>query len=65
VKEAIDRLEASDREVLAMRHFENLSNVEVARVLGIKETAASQRYVRAMERLRKILPKGLCKGQSR
>jgi RNA polymerase sigma-70 factor (ECF subfamily) len=41
--------------VLALRHFEQLSNVETAEVLGIKPTAASNRYVRALERLKQIL----------
>jgi len=44
-----------DREVLAMRHFEELTNSETAKALGISEQAASVRYVRAIARLRKIL----------
>lgn len=44
-----------DREVLALRHFEELSNSETARALEISEQAASLRYVRAISRLRKIL----------
>jgi RNA polymerase sigma-70 factor (ECF subfamily) len=40
-----------DREVLALRHFEQLGNKEVAQVLGVRETAASNRYVRALGRL--------------
>jgi RNA polymerase sigma-70 factor (ECF subfamily) len=44
-----------DREVLAMRHFEELTNSETARVLGLTEQAASARYVRAVTRLRKVL----------
>ena len=50
-----------DREVLALRHFEQLTNAEAARVLGIKETAAANRYVRALERLRGVLA-GLSRG---
>jgi RNA polymerase sigma-70 factor (ECF subfamily) len=38
--------------VLALRHFEQLSRAEVARVLGISEAAAGKRYLRALERLR-------------
>jgi RNA polymerase sigma-70 factor (ECF subfamily) len=49
---AIDRLDAIDREVLALRHFEHLSNAETAVVLGLTVAAASKRYVRALERLR-------------
>ena len=44
-----------DREVLALRHFEQMNNVEIARVLGISETAASNRFVRALKRLKVIL----------
>ena len=48
-------MEPLDREVLALRHFEQLTNAETARVLGISETAACNRYVRALERMRLIL----------
>jgi RNA polymerase sigma-70 factor (ECF subfamily) len=41
--------------VLALRHFEDLSNDEVAEVLGLKKAAASNRYVRALKRLKDIL----------
>jgi RNA polymerase sigma-70 factor, ECF subfamily len=41
--------------VLTLRHFEELSNGETARVLGIQKSAASNRYVRALGRLRKVL----------
>jgi RNA polymerase sigma-70 factor (ECF subfamily) len=44
-----------DQEVLALRHFEELSNSEVAEVLGIQQKAASIRYVRALRRLKDIL----------
>ena len=44
-----------DREVLALRHFESLSNREVASLLGMTEQAASIRYVRALGRLKQIL----------
>jgi RNA polymerase sigma-70 factor (ECF subfamily) len=55
IQEALNRMEPLDREVLALRHFEQLSNAETALVLGIKEPAACNRYVRALERLRLIL----------
>jgi RNA polymerase sigma-70 factor (ECF subfamily) len=55
VREALGGLEALDREVLALRHFEQLSNAETAQVLGIGETAASNRYVRALKRLKGAL----------
>ncbi|WP_372894609.1 sigma factor-like helix-turn-helix DNA-binding protein [Stieleria sp.] len=46
-----------DREVVALRHFEELTNQEVAMELGITPKAASIRYVRALERLRSVLEK--------
>ncbi len=55
LREAIDGMDEIDREVLAMRHFEELTNAEVAQALGIQETAASNRYVRAIRRLKAIL----------
>jgi RNA polymerase sigma-70 factor (ECF subfamily) len=53
--EALDTMDPTDREVLAMRHFEQLTNAEAAQVLGIQERAAAKRYLRALERLKKIL----------
>ena len=52
---ALEAMGALDREVLALRHFEELTNSETARALAITEQAASLRYVRAIGRLRKIL----------
>ncbi len=47
-----------DREVLALRHFEQLSNAETARVLDLQEATASKRYVRALKKLKDILADG-------
>jgi RNA polymerase sigma-70 factor (ECF subfamily) len=55
LQEMINGMEPLDREVLALRHFEELSNGEVAQVLGLSKTAASNRYIRALERLRELL----------
>ena len=55
VQTALEAMDPTDREVLVLRHFEALSNEEVARLLGLTKTAASNRYVRALARLRKIL----------
>jgi RNA polymerase sigma-70 factor (ECF subfamily) len=55
LREALEAMNETDREVLAMRHFEYLSNAEVAEVLGISPTAASNRYVRAAAKLSEIL----------
>lgn len=51
----LEQLDEIDREILALRHFEELRNGEVAEVLGISEAAASNRYMRALTRLRKAL----------
>jgi RNA polymerase sigma-70 factor (ECF subfamily) len=53
--QAIDSLDPIDREVLVLRHFEELTNGEVAEVLGLQAKAASIRYVRAVARLKAIL----------
>jgi RNA polymerase sigma-70 factor (ECF subfamily) len=55
LQEALNSMDPIDREVLALRHFEQLSNSEAAQVLGIKPTAACNRYVRALERLKQVL----------
>jgi RNA polymerase sigma-70 factor, ECF subfamily len=52
---ALDAMEPMDREVLSLRHFEQLSNAEAAQVLGLSEQAASNRFVRALKRLRETL----------
>ena len=55
LQEALNSMDAVDREVLALRHFEQLSNREAAQVLGIQEKAAGKRYLRALKRLKEIL----------
>lgn len=55
LQEALNALDTTDREVLALRHFEELSNGEVALALGLTKTAASNRYVRALKRLKELL----------
>jgi RNA polymerase sigma-70 factor (ECF subfamily) len=45
----------TDREVLAMRHFEQLSNLQVAEALNLSPTAASNRYIRAVAKLGEIM----------
>lgn len=55
VERTVAGLDPLDQEVLALRHFEELNNSEVAEVLGIQQKAASIRYVRALKRLRDSL----------
>lgn len=52
---ALEAMNETDREVLALRHFEELTNKETAEVLGIEPKAASIRYVRALARLKEAL----------
>lgn len=53
--EAVDQLSDDDREVILMRHTEQMSNQDVANALGLTEAAASMRYLRALRRLRAVL----------
>jgi RNA polymerase sigma-70 factor (ECF subfamily) len=55
VQEALNTMDPIDREVLVLRHFEMLSNEETARVLNLKTSAASNRHLRALKRLKEIL----------
>jgi RNA polymerase sigma-70 factor (ECF subfamily) len=55
LQEVLNAMEPLDREVLALRHFEELSNGEVAQALGLSKTAASNRYLRALGRLKELL----------
>ena len=55
IQEALNGMDAIDREVLTLRHFEHLSNEETALVLGLSKSAASNRYIRALKRLKEIL----------
>ncbi len=52
VQEVLNGMDPLDREVLALRHFEQLNNGEVAATLGINESTASSRYLRALKRLK-------------
>jgi RNA polymerase sigma-70 factor (ECF subfamily) len=52
---ALEQMDPLDREVLVLRHFEELSNTETAELLGIQPPAASKRYVRALARLKDML----------
>jgi RNA polymerase sigma-70 factor (ECF subfamily) len=54
---ALAALEPLDREVLALRHFEELTNNEVAELLGLTKATASKRYVRALARLKDAIAK--------
>jgi RNA polymerase sigma-70 factor, ECF subfamily len=55
VQEALNGMDPIDREVLALKHFEQLSTAEIAEVLGLAKAGAGTRYLRAIKRLRAIL----------
>ena len=55
IQTALNTMDPLDREILALRHFEQLSNGEAAQALGLSKSTASKRYVRALERLKEIL----------
>jgi RNA polymerase sigma-70 factor (ECF subfamily) len=55
LQEALNNMDALDREILALRHFEELSNDEAAEVLGIESAAASNLYIRALKRLKDVV----------
>jgi RNA polymerase sigma-70 factor, ECF subfamily len=55
VQEALNSMDPTDREVVALKHFEQLSIAEIAEVLGLSKAGAGSRYLRAVKRLRAIL----------
>jgi RNA polymerase sigma-70 factor (ECF subfamily) len=55
LQEALNSMEPLDREILALRHFEQLSLAETAQVLGLSESGACRRHLRALKRLKEIL----------
>jgi RNA polymerase sigma-70 factor (ECF subfamily) len=55
IQTALNAMDLLDREILALRHFEQLSNSEAAQALGLSKSTASKRYVRALQRLKEIL----------
>ncbi len=55
IESAVQMLRDNDREIILMRHYEQLDNQEIAQSLGLTEPAASMRYLRALKRLREII----------
>lgn len=58
VEKTIEKMDPLDREILDLRHFEEMKNNEVAEVLGLTPAAASNRYIRALKRLKEALVDG-------
>ena len=65
VRSALERMAPADREILVMRHLEQLQVSEIASLLGISEGAVKMRRLRAAERLRELLEDSTGKGQPR
>jgi len=59
VEQAITKLEEKDCEIIVMRHYEHLTNQDIAQALGLTEPAASMRYLRAVRRLKTVLQEEL------
>ncbi len=57
LRETLDEMNATDREVLVMRHMEQMTNGEVADALNLNESAATKRYIRALKRVRDRIKK--------
>jgi RNA polymerase sigma-70 factor (ECF subfamily) len=55
VQEALNAMDPIDREILALKHFEQLSTSEIAQVLGLSKAGAGGRYLRAIKRLRAVV----------
>ncbi len=55
LQEALNRMDPLDREILVLRHYEQMSNGDAAAALGLDKSAASKRYTRALDRLKEIL----------
>ncbi len=55
LEQTLNEMNELDREVIALRHFEELSNLETAKILNIQPAAASKRYLRALKRLKEIM----------
>jgi RNA polymerase sigma-70 factor (ECF subfamily) len=55
LQEALNRMDPIDREILVLRHYEQMNNGDAAAVLGLEKAAASKRYTRALQRLGEIL----------
>ncbi len=55
IQNTLDKMDAIDREIIALKHFEQLSTSEIGHVLGMSKSGAGSRYLRAIKRLRESL----------
>jgi RNA polymerase sigma-70 factor (ECF subfamily) len=65
LQRALSKLEPDDRDVILMRHYENMTNGEVAQALGLGDSGATMRYGRALFRLKEIRVGDLASGDSK
>ena len=55
VEQVLETMSPGDREIISLRNIEQLSNAEIALILGISNKAASKRYTRAILRVKSVL----------
>jgi len=55
VRDILDDMDVTDREIPALQHFEQLANADAAAILGLRESTISMRFARALLRLKDIL----------
>ena len=55
VMSALAELANHDREILVLRYLEQLSNSEIADVLGLSDVAVRSRHMRALDRLTRLI----------
>jgi RNA polymerase sigma-70 factor (ECF subfamily) len=55
LRQVLEGMEPADREVIVLRHFEQLSNSEAARLMGWNESTTSTRHLRALKRLKRTV----------
>jgi RNA polymerase sigma-70 factor (ECF subfamily) len=56
VRAALNRLDSTDREILALRYFDGLSFAQIGAILGLSRNAATKRGLRALVELRDLIP---------
>jgi len=57
VRIALEHMEDDDREILTLRFFEQLSVEEAAMAMGLSASGVAKRLVRALVRLKHVLPR--------
>ena len=55
LQEALNAMEPTEREIIAMKHFEQLTISDISEVLQVPRATIGRRYLSAMKRLREVL----------